>query len=114
MVLFEARLEWVAVPHFNTEHPHVHVAMRGFKDDGSPLGLNLGYHPQQDTSHSPKISARAKFVHRNQVDAFLTAERREIHERRYPSLPDDQASGRTRPGTSMGSVNPATSLLAGA
>jgi type IV secretory pathway VirD2 relaxase len=22
----DTRLEWVAVPHFNTEHPHVHVA----------------------------------------------------------------------------------------
>jgi hypothetical protein len=22
----DTRLEWVAVPHYNTEHPHVHVA----------------------------------------------------------------------------------------
>jgi hypothetical protein len=35
----DTRLEWVAVPHFNTKHPHVHVAMRGIKADGSPLVL---------------------------------------------------------------------------
>src|SRR5579871_5305660 len=23
------KLEWVAVTHFNTEHPHVHIALRG-------------------------------------------------------------------------------------
>jgi type IV secretory pathway VirD2 relaxase len=37
------RLEWVAVPHFNTEHPHVHVALRGTKADGSPLDLEREY-----------------------------------------------------------------------
>ena len=29
------RLEWVAVEHHNTEHPHVHVLVRGRADDGS-------------------------------------------------------------------------------
>lgn len=29
-----ADLEWVAVAHHNTEHPHVHVALRGRKGDG--------------------------------------------------------------------------------
>ena len=32
------RLEWVAVAHFNTEHPHVHVALRGIRDDKSAPG----------------------------------------------------------------------------
>jgi len=27
-------LEWVAVSHFNTEHPHVHVALRGVDASG--------------------------------------------------------------------------------
>lgn len=30
-----SELEWVAVAHFNTGHPHVHVAIRGVTTDGS-------------------------------------------------------------------------------
>jgi type IV secretory pathway VirD2 relaxase len=30
-------LEWVAVAHHNTEHPHVHVALRGVRSDMQPL-----------------------------------------------------------------------------
>jgi len=37
------RLEWVAVTHFNTEHPHVHVALRGIRDDKSDLNLTREY-----------------------------------------------------------------------
>jgi type IV secretory pathway VirD2 relaxase len=38
-----ARLEWVAVSHFNTGHPHVHVALRGRRADGSVLTLGRDY-----------------------------------------------------------------------
>ena len=37
------RLEWIAVPHFNTEHPHVHIALRGIRDDGTPLKMDRDY-----------------------------------------------------------------------
>ncbi|MFO1206412.1 MAG: DUF3363 domain-containing protein [Burkholderiales bacterium] len=33
------RLTWVAVNHYNTEHPHVHVALRGVDARGNPLLL---------------------------------------------------------------------------
>lgn len=37
------RLEWVAAAHFfNTEHPHVHVALRGVGAEGRPLCLSRG------------------------------------------------------------------------
>jgi type IV secretory pathway VirD2 relaxase len=36
-------LEWVAVAHFNTEHPHVHVALRGIDAKGSPVRLEREY-----------------------------------------------------------------------
>jgi len=35
-------LEWCAVAHFNTEHPHVHVALRG-RADGRALRLDRAY-----------------------------------------------------------------------
>src|SRR5438128_10128087 len=31
---FRTRFEWVATVHYNTEHPHVHVALRGVTDQG--------------------------------------------------------------------------------
>ena len=37
------KLEWVAITHFNTEHPHVHVALRGIRDDKSALDLSRDY-----------------------------------------------------------------------
>ncbi len=33
------RLEWVAVEHDHNDHPHLHIAVRGIRDDGSRLGL---------------------------------------------------------------------------
>ena len=37
------RLEWVAVEHHNTEHPHVHVLVRGRADHGSDLVISRDY-----------------------------------------------------------------------
>jgi type IV secretory pathway VirD2 relaxase len=37
-------LEWVAAAHYNTEHPHVHVALRGISAEGQrPLRLSRDY-----------------------------------------------------------------------
>jgi type IV secretory pathway VirD2 relaxase len=38
-----SRLEWVAVDHWNTEHPHVHVIIRGRADDGQDLVISRDY-----------------------------------------------------------------------
>ena len=37
------RLDWVAVDHWNTEHPHVHVIIRGRSDDGQDLVISRDY-----------------------------------------------------------------------
>jgi type IV secretory pathway VirD2 relaxase len=36
-------LEWVAVAHFNTEHPHVHVALRGVDTNGVEVKFDREY-----------------------------------------------------------------------
>lgn len=36
-------LDWVAVDHWNTEHPHVHLIVRGVRDDGSDLVISRDY-----------------------------------------------------------------------
>jgi type IV secretory pathway VirD2 relaxase len=37
------RLEWVGVDHWNTEHPHVHLIVRGVRDDGENLVISRDY-----------------------------------------------------------------------
>ena len=39
----ETKLDWVAVDHWNTGHPHIHVIMRGVRDDGSDLVISRDY-----------------------------------------------------------------------
>ncbi|HLH89322.1 MAG TPA: DUF3363 domain-containing protein [Xanthobacteraceae bacterium] len=36
-------LDWVAVDHWNTEHPHVHLIVRGVRDDGENLVIARDY-----------------------------------------------------------------------
>jgi len=37
------RLDWAAVDHWNTEHPHVHLIVRGVRDDGQDLVIARDY-----------------------------------------------------------------------
>ena len=36
-------LDWVAVDHWNTQHPHVHIIVRGVADDGQDLVISRDY-----------------------------------------------------------------------
>ncbi len=71
-------LDWMAVPHFNTEHPHVHAAVRGIRADGSALGLKPEYIRNGIRSIAEDLCTR-QIGHRNQADA-IAAERREVQE----------------------------------
>jgi type IV secretory pathway VirD2 relaxase len=37
------KLDWVAVDHWNTEHPHIHLLVRGVRDDGENLVISREY-----------------------------------------------------------------------
>ena len=37
------RLDWVAVDHWNTNNPHIHILVRGKGDDGRDLVIDRGY-----------------------------------------------------------------------
>jgi type IV secretory pathway VirD2 relaxase len=37
------KLDWIAVDHWNTDNPHVHVLVRGRADDGKDLVISRGY-----------------------------------------------------------------------
>ena len=36
-------LDWIAVDHFNTGHPHTHILLRGITDDGKTLNIAGDY-----------------------------------------------------------------------
>lgn len=37
------RLDWAAVDHWNTAHPHIHIMVRGIGDDGNDLVMSRDY-----------------------------------------------------------------------
>jgi hypothetical protein len=78
------KLEWVAVTHFNTEHPHVHIALRGIREDKTALDLSRDYVRHGVRAIAEDLCTR-QLGHRNQLDA-IESERREIQERRFTSL----------------------------
>ena len=77
-------LEWVAVAHFNTEHPHVHVALRGVAQDGQEVRLPREFVRSGIRSIAEDLCTR-QLGHRTEMDA-AEAERREVHEKRFTSL----------------------------
>ena len=77
-------LEWVAVAHYNTEHPHVHLALRGVGKERRPLDLSKDYVKRGIREIAEDLCTR-QLGHRTEVDAAL-AQRREVHLHRYTSL----------------------------
>ena len=78
------RLEWVAAAHFNTEHPHVHVALRGVGAQGRPLRLSRDF-IREGIRHISEDLCTRQIGYRTEFDA-ADAQRREVHQHRYTSL----------------------------
>jgi type IV secretory pathway VirD2 relaxase len=77
-------LEWAAVRHYNTSHPHVHIALRGINDRGEPLRLERDYIRAGIRQHAENLCT-AQLGYRTQLDG-AEAQRREIDQYRYTSL----------------------------
>jgi type IV secretory pathway VirD2 relaxase len=77
------KLEWCAVAHFNTEHPHVHVTLRG-RADGRALRLDRAY-IKFGIRMAAEDLCTAQLGYRTELDA-VEAERREVGEQRFTSL----------------------------
>jgi type IV secretory pathway VirD2 relaxase len=78
------RLQWVAVVHLNTEHPHVHIALRGVRDDGRPLELRRDYIRSGIRALAEELCTN-QLGFRSELDR-VASERGEITARRYTSL----------------------------
>jgi type IV secretory pathway VirD2 relaxase len=77
-------LQWVAATHFNTEHPHVHIALRGRDQAGAPLRLPRDYIRSGIRTHAEHLATEA-LGFRTEHDAD-DAQRREIDQNRYTGL----------------------------
>jgi len=77
-------LEWAAVEHYNTEHPHVHVVVRGLRADGTALRMSRDYIQHGVRSISEHLCT-CQLGYRTELDA-MESERREITETRFTSL----------------------------
>lgn len=80
----KTRLEWVAAVHFNTEHPHVHFALRGKDQNGCALVIprdyiRFGIRFRAENLATKALGARAELEAEE-------ARRKEITQARYTSL----------------------------
>jgi type IV secretory pathway VirD2 relaxase len=85
-------LEWAAVEHHNTEHAHVHLALRGRRDNGDALHLNRQFIQNRIREIAGDLCTR-QLGYRTERDA-QEAEWREITAARLTSL--DRRLARSR------------------
>src|SRR5580693_7140350 len=90
------QLEWVAAVHHNTEHPHVHIAVRGVDGEGRPLRLPREYIRAGLRGRAEEIATES-LGYRTSAHA-QEAQSREIALNRYTSL--DRVLQRANDGSS--------------
>ncbi|WP_024520615.1 DUF3363 domain-containing protein [Bradyrhizobium sp. Tv2a-2] len=74
------RLDWVAIDHWNTEHPHIHILVRGRADDGSDLIISRDYigkglRARAGDLVTRELGPRSEIEVLRALDAEVTAER---------------------------------------
>jgi hypothetical protein len=89
---FGTRFDWVATAHYNTEHPHVHVALRGVTGQGE-LRFPRRYVQQRIRQHAEGL-VTTQLGYRSVLETE-ESQRREIQQMRFTSL--DQILNRTNP-----------------
>ena len=80
----KTRLEWAGAVHFNTEHPHVHIALRGKDQNGCALVIPRDYIRSGIRSHAENLATKTLGA-RTELDAE-EARQKEITQARYTSL----------------------------
>ena len=74
------KLDWVAVDHWNTEHPHIHILVRGRADDGADLVISRDYigsglRARAGDLVTRELGLRSELEVRRGLEAEVTAER---------------------------------------
>ncbi|MGE3537839.1 MAG: hypothetical protein AB7N91_10455 [Candidatus Tectimicrobiota bacterium] len=82
------RLDWVAVNHYDTDHPHTHVLVRGTDADGQPLMIQphyiaQGFRHRAQESATHALGPRREVAHAQDV-ARTPQPSRDLGPRREP------------------------------
>ncbi len=78
------RLDWVAVDHWNTDNPHVHLLVRGKGEDGENLVIDKDYIRTGMRARAAEL-VTAELGHRSERDIELSL-KREVEAERWTSL----------------------------
>ncbi|SDG07184.1 relaxase/mobilization nuclease domain-containing protein [Sulfitobacter delicatus] len=98
-------LDWVAVDHWNTENPHVHILVRGKDNDGRDLVISRdyisrGFRARAEDLVQLELGPRSEREISQALETQVTAERWTDLDRGLRSLTDDHAGiADLRPGT---------------
>ena len=74
------KLDWVAVDHWNTEHPHIHILVRGRADGGADLVISRDYigsglRARAGDLVTRELGPRSELEVRHSLEAEVSAER---------------------------------------
>src|SRR3984893_382939 len=90
------KLDWVAVDHWNTDNPHVHVLIRGRTDDGQDLVISRaytsrGFRDRAAERITMELGPRSKREIQSALEKEVEAERWTSLDRALRSIADDGA-----------------------
>jgi type IV secretory pathway VirD2 relaxase len=100
------KLDWVAVDHWNTDNPHVHVLIRGRADDGQDLVISRdyisrGFRDRAAERVTVELGPRSEQEIRSALEKEVEAERWTSLDRALRNIADDTAGvADRRPGAS--------------
>ena len=88
------RLDWVAVDHWNTDNPHIHVLIRGRADDGQDLVISRAYISQGFRDRAAErvtfeLGPRSEHEIRTALEKEVEAERWTSIDRALRDVSDD-------------------------
>ena len=90
------KLDWVAVDHWNTDNPHVHVLIRGRGDDGQDLVISRdyisrGFRARADERVTLELGPRSEQEIQSALEKEVEAERWTGLDRALRDIADDGA-----------------------
>jgi type IV secretory pathway VirD2 relaxase len=88
------RLDWIAVDHWNTDNPHIHVLIRGRTDDGKDLVISreyisCGFRDRAAERVTMELGARSEQEIRLTLEREVAAERWTSLDRALRDISDD-------------------------
>ena len=90
------RLDWAAVDHWNTEHPHIHVIVRGVGEDGQNLVISRDYIREGMRARARELITR-ELGPRTEIDIRRSLER-QVEAERWTDIDRDLARSVQRDG----------------